>query len=107
MDGLWTAEFGSSAGIFGGGVVVFREGKILGGDSTYFYTGDYRLQGSTFSATLKISPFIEGAESVFKTSGRDLILDLVGSFTPQGTAIAQGNPREIPQLNFGVKLTKR
>jgi hypothetical protein len=31
MDGLWTAEFGSSSGIFGGGVAVFRDGKIWGG----------------------------------------------------------------------------
>jgi hypothetical protein len=33
MEGLWTAEFGSSVGIFGGGVVVFHEGKIMGGDN--------------------------------------------------------------------------
>jgi hypothetical protein len=31
MDGLWTAEFGGSTGIFGGGVAVFKDGKILGG----------------------------------------------------------------------------
>jgi len=35
MDGLWTAEFGSSTGSFSGGVVVFQSGKIFGGDATY------------------------------------------------------------------------
>jgi hypothetical protein len=107
MDGLWTVEFGSSTGISGGGVAVFRDGKIWGGDSTYFYIGEYALSGTTFKATLSISPFIEGAESVFKTVGRDVTLDLEGLLTSADQAIAQGHPRELPGLNFGAKLTKR
>ena len=107
MEGFWTAEFGSSSGIFAGGTVVLREGKITGGDSTYYYVGEYTVSGKSFKATLKISPFIEGAESVFKTVGRDLTLDLEGSLTPDGRLIAQGRPRELPGLNFGAKLTKR
>ena len=107
MEGLWTAEFGSSAGRFGGGVAVFRDGKILGGDATYYYVGDYKLDGSTLQVTLKVSPFIEGAESVFKTSSRELILNLTGSVTKDGLVIAQGRPEGMPELNFGVKLTRR
>ncbi len=107
MEGLWTAEFGSSIGIFGGGAVVFRDGRIMGGDSTYYYTGEYSLRGNTLNITLTVSPFIEGAESVFKTVGREFTLDLVGSLIGQGRAIAQGHPRGMPELNFGVKLTKR
>lgn len=107
MNGLWTAEFGSSAGRFGGGVAVFLDGKIMGGDGTYFYVGEYTLNGNAFEATLNISPFIEGAESVFKTVGRDLTLELAGSVTDEGRAIAQGRPRGMPEHRFGVKLTKR
>lgn len=93
--------------MFGGGVVVFHNGTILGGDGTYFYTGRFTINENAFRATLTISPFIEGAESVFKTVGRNLTLELAGSVTQEGRAIAQGHPREIPTLNFGVKLTKR
>jgi hypothetical protein len=107
MNGLWTAEFGSSAGMFGGGVAVFKDGTIMGGDGTYYYVGQYELTGEAFVASLRISPFIEGAESVFKTVGKDLTLELAGSLTAEGRAIAQGHPREMPDLNFGVKLTKR
>jgi len=28
MEGFWTAEFGSSTGIFGGGVAIFRHGNF-------------------------------------------------------------------------------
>ena len=107
MNGLWTAEFGTTTGMFGGGVVVFRDGIIMGGDGTYYYTGKYNLQGKTLQATLTISPFIQGAESVFKTVGQDLTLELVGSLTEEGRATAQGQARGMPSLKFGVKLTKR
>jgi hypothetical protein len=107
MDGLWTAEFGSSTGMFGGGVVVFQNGRLLGGDGTYYYTGHFALTGDAFQATLTVSPFIEGAESVFKTVGQVLTLELTGSRTQEGRVVAQGHPRGMPDLNFGVKLTKR
>jgi hypothetical protein len=107
IDGLWTAEFGSSAGSFGGGSAVFRDGKILGGDATYYYVGDYTVKENSLFATLKISPFIEGAESVFKTVGRDIILKLEGTFVDQGQIIAKGQADGIRQFSFGVKLTKR
>jgi T3SS negative regulator,GrlR len=51
LDGLWTAEFGSSTGMFGSGVAVFADGKILGGDNLYYYTGEYKLQGNALQAT--------------------------------------------------------
>jgi len=107
MEGLWTAEFGSSAGIFGGGVAVFMNGKIFGGDATHYYVGEYALKGDTFTARLKVSPFIEGALSVFNTVGRELTLQLTGLVTPDGRATAHGHSVGIPQLSFGVKLTKR
>jgi hypothetical protein len=107
MDGLWTAEFGSSAGMFGGGAAVFQNGKIRGGDGSYFYLGDYTLRGNTFKATIKVAPFLTNAESVFKTVGRDLTLDLDGSLVAEDRAIAQGHTREMPEVKFGVKLTRR
>lgn len=107
MNGLWTAEFGSSVGISGGGVAVFEQGKILGGDAAHFYIGSYRLSGKEFTATLRVSPFIDGAESVFRTKGQTLTLELAGSLTGDGQAIGQGFPKEMPSLKFGVKLMKR
>jgi len=107
MNGLWTAEFGSSTGTFGGGVAVFQDGRIMGGDGTYFYLGEYKLKGDGFEAVLRVSPFIDGAESVFKTVGHELTLELAGSLIGESRAIAQGYAREKPDLKFGVKLTKR
>ena len=107
MEGLWTAEFGSGPGVFGSGVAVFRDGKILGGDSTYYYAGDFALDGNALVATLRISPHVHGARSVFGTVGKDLILKISGSLTDENHAVAQGTADGIPGVRFGVKLTKR
>lgn len=107
MDGLWTVEFGSSVGGFGGGVAVFRDGNVLGGDGTYFYIGQYTFRENKFDAVLKSAPFIEGAESVFKTVGQELTLEITGVLTDENHGIAHGYLRETPGLKFGVKLTKR
>ena len=41
MQGLWTIEFGSNAGVYNSGVIVMRDGKIKGGDASYYYDGSY------------------------------------------------------------------
>src|ERR1035437_1115347 len=107
MNGLWTAEFGSSTGTFGSGVAVFQDGKVLGGDSTYYYVGEYEFKGNEFRATLKSSPFIQGAVSLFTTVGRDLMLEINGELTDQDRAIAQGHVRGMENITFGLKLTRR
>lgn len=107
IEGLWTAEFGSSVGMFGGGVAVFQGGVVLGGDGQYYYIGKYNVEGSSFRATLNISPFIDGAESVFKTVGRNFTLELTGSIEDNHHAIGHGTARDLPGIKFAVKLIKR
>lgn len=107
MNGLWTAEFGSSAGMFGGGVAVFRDGEVLGGDGSYYYVGKYTLENRVLRATIAVRPFINGAESVFRTVGRELTLSLEGTVTDEAHATAQGQAQGVPNVKFGVKLTKR
>lgn len=107
VDGLWTIEFGSSVGVFGGGVVVFQGGKVMGGDGGYFYIGSYQANGDSIRATVEATPFIQGYESVFKTVGRPFTLDLVGTFTDDTHGIAQGSVRGMPNLKVGLKLTRR
>ena len=93
--------------MFGGGVVVFHDGKIMGGDGTYYYLGEYILRGNALQATLVISPFIAGAASVFRTVGHNVTLKLDGSLVDERRVTAQGFSNEMPNVKFGVKLTKR
>jgi hypothetical protein len=38
----------------GSGVIMFREGKILGGDAYLFYTGTYTTKGDTFKGEVLV-----------------------------------------------------
>jgi T3SS negative regulator,GrlR len=38
----------------GSGVVIFRDGKILGGDAYLFYIGSYTVKGNTFKGEVLI-----------------------------------------------------
>jgi hypothetical protein len=107
MEGFWTAEFGSSVGIFGGGVAFFQNPRIMGGDSSYFYMGEYTLTGDAFTAEIEVSPFIQGVPSVFGTAGQKFTLNLVGTVEGQDRIVAQGQRKDMPGVTFGVKLTKR
>jgi hypothetical protein len=103
IEGLWTVEFGSSTGLFFGGVVVFRGGKLLGGDATHYYAGEYTLTGNTLSATLKVSPFIAGAQSMFNTVGRDFTLLLSGSLTIEASLDDAGIQYQSVQIRVKSK----
>ena len=38
----------------GSGVIVFRDGKILGGDAYLFYTGTYSVKGDSFKGEVLV-----------------------------------------------------
>ncbi len=45
MEGLWHTHF-SAGPAHGDGIVVLRNGEILGGDASHIYTGSYRTDGA-------------------------------------------------------------
>ena len=113
MEGLWTIEFGSNAGIFGSGVIVMRDGKIEGGDASHYYMGSYQRPNSEisypapFRAKIAVKPFLPGAESVFKTVNRDFTLNLEGTLKDENNAVAVGTPEGIPGMDVGIRLKRR
>jgi len=45
IEALWAVNF-STPFDSGSGIVVFETGRIFGGDSFYYYLGDYAIPGS-------------------------------------------------------------
>jgi hypothetical protein len=112
MEGLWTIEFGSNAGMFGSGVVVLREGKIEGGDASYYYVGSYKDAAAkqypaAFQAKIAVKPFLPGSESVFKTFNREITLNLEGTLSDENNAVAVGTPEGMEGMNLGIRLKRR
>jgi hypothetical protein len=112
MQGFWTIEFGSSAGLYGSGVVVMRDGKIQGGDTSYYYDGSYEelvapQDPRKFKAKIQIRPFSPDAMSIFRTFGENFSLDLEGELKDASHAVARGTLEGKPEMNLGVRLIRR
>jgi len=39
FNGLWTVEFSSTINRYGRGVLIINDGRLLGGDDSYYYSG--------------------------------------------------------------------
>lgn len=49
LEALWSIEFISDNGDFGAGIVVLESGRVYGGDSSYYYIGEYSLENKNIS----------------------------------------------------------
>lgn len=106
IEALWSVEFKMSATqVTGAGVVIFESQRIFGGDSNYFYTGDYSLDGNDLTANIKVTHYNGEANNVFGT-GREIVsLNVKGtlednSFTASAYMIDESK-------SIDVILTKR
>jgi T3SS negative regulator,GrlR len=63
----------------GSGVVVFRDGKIVGGDAYLFYTGSYTVKDNTFKGEVLVQRH---------TSPRDNDNPLFGGPAPVGIGVS-------------------
>ncbi|HEX5183539.1 MAG TPA: hypothetical protein VFW19_10355 [Allosphingosinicella sp.] len=57
VEGLWAVEFGHAGAAFApvnAGIVVLETGRVFGGDTWFAYTGDYEVNGSGITGSLKV-----------------------------------------------------
>ena len=78
LNGLWTVEFSSALNIVGKGVLVLSGGRLFGGDSGYYYSGSFEVDGSTVSGTIDATRFDINSVSVFGDIG-DFSLSFEGT----------------------------
>jgi hypothetical protein len=110
-DGMWTGEFATTDGSFGGGVVLLTGDKVFGGDSGYVYSGiltvDEKVSPAVLRASLQVEPFIEGYVSIFKTTGQPYNLEIVGRFSSEDVIIGHGSSPEFPGSRLSLRLSRR
>lgn len=104
IEGLWTVQFVGVQGD-GGGVVVFTNGKVLGGDTGYTYIGTYSVVDNAVSAQVKVSNFMPTIPNVLGLRG-DFELQIKAPLS--GTSI-QGSMSLVgmPGAGIAVKLVKK
>jgi T3SS negative regulator,GrlR len=91
----------------GSGVVVFRDGRIVGGDAFLFYTGTYMVRGNTFKGEVLVQRHTSSPDANPLFGGPSPVgIGVSGTFTDTrgemtGTALV-GKASQI----FGATLRK-
>jgi len=67
LDGLWTGEWRSNINNLqiGTGVVIFRHGKVYGGNDRFYFFGTYNSAGNRFTGDLKVTYYAGDPLSIF------------------------------------------
>ncbi len=106
VEGLWLVEFRNMENS-GKGVVTLETQRILGGDSGYYYIGDYSIDHNTMNATIKISQHYEGMINIFHPL-TEINLDFKNQDISNGleNTILIGQLLENPDLSVSVSFKK-
>jgi T3SS negative regulator,GrlR len=103
-DGFYAVQFQTPMGM-GTGIVFLQGGILRGGDSMIYYTGDYQLNGDSFSGEVVTNAHARppGMASVF---GRDNVhITLKGNFSGDDATLT-GTAKEAPGVQFSARLKK-
>jgi len=88
-----------------GGVVMFINGKVFGGDSGFTWVGSYQADERLIKARVRVHNFDPKVQNILGVSGNDYEMHLSGNVrgdTITGTAIVANQP----QYSLGIRLIK-
>jgi autotransporter translocation and assembly factor TamB len=100
VSGLWTVQF-EAMGNRGAGVAVFTNGKVLGGDSGFTYTGTFQEAGDSLKADIWVKNFERSVPSLVGANEYDLHIEgkLQGD-RATGTATSTSAALRGNKINF-------
>jgi hypothetical protein len=77
VDAIWQVRFGvgETAPSLGYGVIILQAGKITGGDSSFYYRGEYTLDADTISCRVRVERHTLLLRSVTGFDQATLLLD--------------------------------
>jgi hypothetical protein len=106
IEALYVVQFGdvSAAGLRNGGVVVLDSGRMLGGDSGYYYVGKYVVDGAAITADVTVTKHDPLWINAFGDTAQELKIKLTGAVI--GKTI-EGYVERVdkPAIKLPVKLT--
>ncbi|MBF0354813.1 MAG: putative DNA binding domain-containing protein [Alphaproteobacteria bacterium] len=75
-EGLWAATFSVPGSDKNGGIVVFDEGRIFGGDSQFYYEGGYDIVEEEIYAEIRVTHYHGGMDTAFGDHARNFMVQI-------------------------------
>lgn len=106
VEGLWTAEFGSSNGWTRGGIAVLAKGRFLGGGEQYYIEGRYGVHGGILEGNARCSHFHGPVANIFGDTTPDFHVTFKGRVL---TDLVEGHlyRPDQPGLTLPFRLARR
>jgi len=101
-NGKYSAWFRTALGE-GTGVVLLKDGEIIGGDTVLAYTGSYSQDGDVFTVDIATRRHSPGQLSVFGIDNVDLTLEGKSSGR---VASCRGTTRQPPCMAFEATIIR-
>jgi hypothetical protein len=104
IDGLWILQI-QPPPVTSGGIVVFVNGKVLGGDSGFTWVGTYVLNNCLVKGRVHVHNFDPEVQSVLGVPG-DYDMHFSGNIDGD-TIIGTTMIANQPQHSLAIRLNKR
>ena len=112
IEALYVVEFGDVAiggetyTYWNGGVAVLETNRIFGGDSGYYYLGNYTIKDSQFEATVKIVKHNPTWEDAFGSTSPSFNVKVQAT---ANNGIIEGfvDRLDPPQARLPIRLTRK
>lgn len=105
IEAFYRIEFEAEG--MGGGVVVLKKGRILGGDSSFTYIGKYELEGEVVSAEVKCKNDGRSLNSVFADNEIEFTLYLEGTVDDYESFVLEGHKSKDQSQGIRIRLNRR
>lgn len=103
MEGLWFTHFNTGQE-HGDGMVVLRDGQLLGGDSGHTYTGTYMIDEPNLYARIAVRPYSWDSEAPEpEDHERPVMLTLTGTMTGH-SAVIFGHPDNRDDIDVSIEM---
>jgi len=104
LEGFWILQI-ETPQVTSGGVIVFLNGKLFGGDNGFTWVGTYQESGQLVKARLNVHNFDSSVPSILGIPG-DYEMHFSGTVQENhitGTVVLANQP----QHSLGVRMVKR
>lgn len=103
LEGLYSVKFSSNIGNWGAGVALFTNGKVYGGDASYYYAGPATVNGQSVSARIHVGHHQGERMSIFGSLNE---FNLEVSGIPSGDSFSLTG-HVVEQPNMKITITGR
>lgn len=107
IEALWSTEFRDGNNqMFGSGIVVFENGKILGGDSGFTFVGNYSIKDGVGYASIRVRCYSNTINMQSISGLDDYVLDAVGKID-HNHMVFTGTSKSVPGFTMNIDMTRR